>query len=136
MENKILITKVNEEQYITEKKLIENYVETRNQIANLQEALVNMEIAMEKLDFKTIGIQDSNIRFTITPSKTVKKINYDKTFQENTSFDASKYKKEIISFKWIDDLIEEEIKDKVIYDDINYKARVLVKELKKGEENE
>ena len=62
MENKILITKVNEEQYATEKKLIENYVETRNQIANLQEALVNMKIAMEKLDFKTIGIQDKNLQ--------------------------------------------------------------------------
>lgn len=135
MENKILITKVNEEQYITEKKLIENYVETRNQIANLQEALVNMEIAMEQLDFKTIGIQDSNIRFTITPSKIVKKINYDKTFI-NSQFKVSDFQKEVISYKWNDLLIEEEIKDKVIYDDIIYKARVLVKELKKGEENE
>lgn len=135
MENKILITKVNEEQYITEKKLIENYVETRNQIANLQEALVNMEITMEQLDFKTIGIQDSNIRFTITPSKIVKKINYDKTFI-NSQFKVSDFQKEVISYKWNDLLIEEEIKDKVIYDDIIYKARVLVKELKKGEENE
>lgn len=135
MENKILITKVNEEQYITEKKLIENYVETRNQIANLQEALVNMEIAMEKLDFKTIGIQDSNIRFTITPSKTVKKINYDKTFI-NSQFKVSDFQKEVISYKWNDLLIEEKIKDQVIYDEVEYKARVLVKELKKGEENE
>lgn len=135
MENKILITKVNEEQYATEKKLIENYVETRNQIANLQEALVNMEIAMEKLDFKTIGIQDSNIRFTITPSKTVKKINYDKTFI-NSQFKVSDFQKEVISYKWNDLLIEEKIKDQVIYDEVEYKARVLVKELKKGEENE
>lgn len=135
MENKILITKVNEEQYITEKKLIENYVETRNQIANLQEALVNMEIAMEQLDFKTIGIQDSNIRFTITPSKIVKKINYDKTFI-NSQFKVSDFQKEVISYKWNDLLIEEKIKDKVIYDEVEYKARVLVKELKKGEENE
>lgn len=135
MENKILITKVNEEQYITEKKLIENYVETRNQIANLQEALVNMEIAMEKLDFKTIGIQDSNIRFTITPSKTVKKINYDKTFI-NSQFKVSDFQKEVITYKWNDLLIEEKIKDQVIYDEVEYKARVLVKELKKGEENE
>lgn len=135
MENKILITKVNEEQYITEKKLIENYVETRNQIANLQEALVNMEIAMEKLDFKTIGIQDSNIRFTITPSKIVKKINYDKTFI-NSQFKVSDFQKEVISYKWNDLLIEEKIKDQVIYDEVEYKARVLVKELKKGEENE
>lgn len=135
MENKILITKVNEEQYITEKKLIENYVETRNQIANLQEALVNMEIAMEKLDFKTIGIQDSNIRFTITPSKTVKKINYDKTFI-NSQFKISDFQKEVITYKWNDLLIEEKIKDQVIYDEVEYKARVLVKELKKGEENE
>lgn len=135
MENKILITKVNEEQYATEKKLIENYVETRNQIANLQEALVNMEIAMEKLDFKTIGIQDSNIRFTITPSKIVKKINYDKTFI-NSQFKVSDFQKEVISYKWNDLLIEEKIKDQVIYDEVEYKARVLVKELKKGEENE
>lgn len=135
MENKILITKVNEEQYITEKKLIENYVETRNQIANLQEALVNMEITMEKLDFKTIGIQDSNIRFTITPSKTVKKINYDKTFI-NSQFKISDFQKEVITYKWNDLLIEEKIKDQVIYDEVEYKARVLVKELKKGEENE
>lgn len=135
MENKILITKVNEEQYITEKKLIENYVETRNQIANLQEALVNMEIAMEKLDFKTIGIQDSNIRFTITPSKIVKKINYDKTFI-NSQFKISDFQKEVITYKWNDLLIEEKIKDQVIYDEVEYKARVLVKELKKGEENE
>lgn len=135
MENKILITKVNEEQYATEKKLIENYVETRNQIANLQEALVNMEIAMEKLDFKTIGIQDSNIRFTITPSKIVKKINYDKTFI-NSQFKISDFQKEVITYKWNDLLIEEKIKDQVIYDEVEYKARVLVKELKKGEENE
>lgn len=135
MENKILITKVNEEQYITEKKLIENYVETRNQIANLQEALVNMEIAMEQLDFKTIGIQDSNIRFTITPSKIVKKINYDKTFI-NSQFKISDFQKEVITYKWNDLLIEEKIKDQVIYDEVEYKARVLVKELKKGEENE
>lgn len=121
----------NRESYSPEDFLAEEYILTKRKINDLEETLKRIENDLGKLSFETVKVVWGDIGLTITPSKIVKKLNYDKTFEENPLFNPDKFKTEVISFKWNDELIKDALKDKVIYDDVVYKVRILTTKIKK-----
>lgn len=131
IKNQILINQlnINEKNNKELKEKIEQYLSTKNLISELENKLDSIANELSNQIYDTIGLQDQNIRFTITKPKKVNKINYEKTLEgiEN----IQQYKKEKISMVWNDDKIKNELN--VIYDETETKPRITISELIKGE---
>lgn len=131
MKQTLLITELNKEDNLDLNNLVLKYVELKKEIADRENELLAITKEIEQFKVDTIGLQSENVRLTITPSKVVKKIDYEQTL---LCYDVKEFKKEKVSMVWNDAKIEEELKDKVVYEDTITKARVLVKPLmKEGE---
>ena len=131
IKNQILINElnINEKNNKELKEKIEQYLTTKNLISELENKLENIANDLSNQVYDTIGLQEQNIRFTITKPKTVNKINYEKTLEGIENFEQ--YKKEKISKVWDDDKIKNELN--VIFEETTTKPRIIISELIKGE---
>lgn len=102
MSKTLLIHKPNEndKDIVSYKNLIVNYLENKKQIESLEQENICLLNCLSQSPYKTFELDIDNyfLKFTITPSKEVKKIDYDKVFEGIEDLDM--YKTARVSMVW------------------------------------
>ncbi len=124
---KLVINKLNEKENQNIIDLVDKYLDIKTKQANLE--MLEKETLDEilELDIHNISILEKNLSFTISKVKETK-IDYDLTL---SGLDPNDYKKEVISKKWDDNKITAELKDKVVYKEVQSKPRVTISSIVK-----
>lgn len=102
MSKTLLIHKPNEndKDIVSYKNLIVNYLENKKQIESLEQENICLLNCLSQSPYKTFELDIDNyfLKFTITPSKEVNKIDYDKVFEGVEDLDM--YKTARVSMVW------------------------------------
>lgn len=113
MRQAIVITKANEIEHEGLSGLIENYLETKNLIEQLQNKKKELEMEIDKRNIQVIGVEKLGIKLSITPSKYVDKIDYEKTLANES--DKEQWKMVKPTRVWNDKAIQEHFGSNTIY---------------------
>lgn len=127
IKNQIYINELNEKENKNIIELVDKYLKTNEEIERLEIAKVELLKQLQETNYQTIAIDKFNMRFTITPSKVVDKIDYEKTMEGVE--DINKYKKIIETRRWNDDKIKNELN--VVYVKEETKPRITISQLEK-----
>lgn len=127
IKNQIYINDLNEKENENVVNLLDKYLKINEEIERLETAKVELLKQLQETNYQTIAIDKFNMRFTITPSKVVDKIDYDKTMEGVE--DINQYKKIVETKRWNDDKIKNELN--VIYVKEETKPRITITELEK-----
>lgn len=130
LETKLLITELNKEENKELEQLCKKYIDNKQKIAELETQQDVLLEEIERFNIKTIGLQDQNLKMTITKSKEVAKIDYEATLQGQ---DSKEFKKQKISMVWDDDKIIDTFKEKVVTKFEKTKPSARITEMVKGE---
>lgn len=127
IKNQIYINDLNEKENENVVNLLDKYLKINEEINKLEVAKVELLRQLQETNYQTIAIDKFNMRFTITPSKVVDKIDYDKTMEGVE--DINQYKKIIETKRWNDDKIKNELN--VVYVKEETKPRITITQLEK-----
>ncbi len=124
---KLVINKLNQKENQKTLDLVNKYLDIKTKQANLE--MLEKETLDEilALDIKNIAILEKNLSFTISKGKE-RKIDYETTLE---GMEQDNFKKQIVSYKWDDKKIIDDLKDRVVYVEVDSKPRVYIKELVK-----
>lgn len=115
MENIILINEINKNDKL--EKLINKYLDNKEQLEKIEKEQKELLKSISEFNYKTIGIANKNIKFTLTTRESKNKIDYKETLKDlNGDLDIKDFKKEKIVMTWNDEKILDYFKDNVVYE--------------------
>lgn len=127
IKNQIYINELNEKDNQDIIVLVETYLKLCDQLEEIETAKINVLKQLEQTNYQTIAIDKFNMRFTITPSKVVDKIDYETTLQGVENVDE--YKKIVETKRWNDAKIINELN--VVYKKEETKPRATITQIEK-----
>lgn len=114
MENTILINEINKKDNEKIYDLISQYLDAKQAIELNQAKIESIEKVLNDIEYKSVGVQELNVRVTITKAKQQEVIDYKATISNLPNKEDYLTKE----FKVVEDKekIEKELKDKLVKD--------------------